>query len=143
MHRRLIGTLFAATTVVFFSSCYQTYSETETKTLLESVGFLPHEIDTMICIARHESGLRPDAIAVVNNGGPQKNSLDVGLFQINSYFWARPTAKGGCGVEEFELLDPWINARCARQVFNRHGYNGWIAYKKHRFLCDNYVADAR
>lgn len=118
-------------------------SEWEVARLLFLAGFKPEEIHTMICIAQHESHLRPDAIGYATASGRARNSRDIGLFQINSYWWARPVKDGGCGVSEEELFDPEVNSRCAHRVFERHGFSGWVAFKKHETKCRTYLADLR
>lgn len=131
--------------IAFITSCEPDFAltDSETSVLLLSAGFQQNELNTMICIAHHESAMRPDAIGVATPLGKGKDSIDIGLFQINNYFWARPISEGGCGVTEYQLLDPAINAQCARRVFNRHGYDGWVAYRKHMLRCNDYVADLR
>lgn len=115
-------------------------SEWDVAKLLVDAGFKAGEIHPMICIARYESALRTDAIGYATQG-VARGSKDIGVFQINSYYWARSRNQGGCGFSERQLFDPIKNAQCARMVFERHGFDGWVAFKKHRTTCQNYVAD--
>lgn len=159
MIRQIIHLTILLSSLLLFSACgddvYQAGAPSDERTsaplptrlhegdvarLLVDAGFRAHEIHTMICIANYESGLRSDAIGIATHGRA-RGSRDIGIFQINAYFWARPRGEGGCGLTELQLLDPRANARCARMVYERHGFNGWIAYKKNRMTCQNYIAD--
>jgi len=128
-----------------FSSCARDYalSEEEVADLLITAGFKSHEIGPMVCIARHESAMRPEAINMNISSRTGKSSYDIGLFQINTHWWARPTVDGGCGIQEHELFNSFLNANCARRVFNRHGYEGWNAFKSHRGECSAYQFASR
>ncbi len=117
-------------------------NEWEVAKLLVDAGFKAGEIHPMICIAKHESGFRTNAMGAVTKG-KARGSRDVGIFQINSYYWARPKSVGGCGMTEQELIDPLENARCARIVYKRHGFDAWVAFRKHRMICTSYVANLR
>ena len=73
--------------------------------------------DRAIEIARCESGLNPNAINNSNSNG----STDVGLFQINSVH----------GVRSKWLLNPDINIRVAKQIFDEQGnFSAWVCDRK-------------
>jgi hypothetical protein len=116
--------------------------EWEVAEFLYEAGFKDEEVHQMVCIARYESGLKSKAIGRAATG-QAKGSKDIGLFQINTHFWAKSKSKGGCGISEADLFDPSINARCARMVYERHGFDGWVAYKRNRATCQRYLADLR
>lgn len=128
-----------------FSSCARDYalSEHEVAELLVTAGFKSHEVGPMLCIARYESAMRPEAINVNVSQKTKKSSYDIGLFQINTHWWARPVVDGGCGLQEHELFNSYLNTHCARRVFNRHGYDGWNAYKSHKVECNSYQFASR
>lgn len=45
-----------------------------------------------------------------------------------------------CNVKcETVLKDDAANVRCAKKVYDRHGFSGWSAYKSHP-ECKNYQA---
>lgn len=98
--------------------------------MLTTLGFTIPDAQVMVCIAKYESGLRIDAI---NKDLNDNNSIDYGLFQINDRFWMQT-----CNTTPAELLTAHGNIRCAKKVFERQGFNAWIAYKKYKQTCDNY-----
>lgn len=69
------------------------------------------EYKNAIKIASCESGLRPDAWNENTNG-----SVDVGVFQINSVH----------GIRAKWLLNPEVNIRVAKQLFDEQGWNPWV-----------------
>ncbi len=86
----------------------------------------------MVCVAIHESALKPTAI----NGKLNRNgSVDYGLFQINDKVWGEK-----CDVDR--LMDPKYNTECAKIVYDNQGLEAWYGYKKHKKKCDNYKAKA-
>lgn len=100
------------------------------KALLTAAGFLPQHIPTMMCIAKWESSLRPDAVNVNTDG-----SVDIGLFQINNRYWV-DIEGGGCPYSMEELFDPVNNVSCAKTVFDAMGFRAWVAYNT-RQECKN------
>jgi hypothetical protein len=107
---------------------------------LKNAGFPSSTIGTMVCIAKHESGLNPGATNKNNDG-----STDYGLFQINSYYWCSgdPMSKyNECGQSCQTLLnDPQKNTNCAKKVYNEQGYNAWYGYQYHKAECDAYTVN--
>lgn len=92
------------------------------KTLLVSAGFLQGQIETMTCIAKWESSFNTLAINMNEN-----NTVDYGLFQINSRWWLDNGANG-CSQTREELLTAEGNVACAKFVFDRQGFKAWVAY---------------
>ena len=103
--------------------------------LAADAGFTGYQVTTMVAISKAESNHDAYAIGVVDNPtSPAHRSIDVGLWQINSYWW--PT------VLLAVLLDPAGNAGQARKVFEsrfnsaeggytarvRAGYAAWHVY---------------
>lgn len=86
------------------------------------------------CIAKNESGMRRWIIGVgyfLANGdwrvtGNSNGTLDQGLFQINDVHWRRFNGK--------DRLDPFENARVAREIYDEQGWNPWVAKKHCRYL---------
>jgi C-type lysozyme/alpha-lactalbumin family protein len=79
-----------------------------------------HDANTLVCIAHHESKLKPGAINHHNSNGTK----DYGLFQINS-IWKKP-----CGLSAKQLLDSKKNLTCAVHVYNKQGLKAWVTYPK-------------
>jgi hypothetical protein len=104
-----------------------TLTEGHVYELASRAGFPNKVLSTMVCIANYESARRPHAVGVNKDG-----SRDIGLFQINKKIWGK--------VCPGDLTKPWYNARCAKKVYDEQGLNAWIAYRKHKFRCNNYVA---
>ena len=73
----------------------------------------PHDAARAVCVARHESSLRPSAYSRGNYG----------LFQIN---WSAHSY-----LDRSRLFEPVYNVKAARRIYNdakrRHG-NGWIPW---------------
>jgi lysozyme C len=95
---------------------------------LKSAGFPDYIIPTMVCIAKHESNLKSNAVNLNNNG-----STDHGIFQINDAWWLAE-----CGVNEEMLKDPLVNAQCAKTVFDQQGLMAWYGYQKNWSRCNSY-----
>jgi Lysozyme like domain len=109
--------------------------ETQTKEIIQVVNELPeydqlNDIEKYICdkwgsykcataiaIAKSESGLREQAIGI------NDNSIDVGIFQINSVHFS----KEGCSLKE--LVDAKKNVDCAYKIYEASGWNAWSVYK--------------
>ncbi len=94
------------------------------KNLLENLHFPKNTIPTMYCIAKWESNLNPKALNFNSN-----NTVDVGLFQINSSWFNK------CQVSFSDLYDEKNNAKCALLVYKKQGFNGWTSFLKHQQLC--------
>jgi hypothetical protein len=99
----------------------------EVAELLVKAGGNGWTVVTMGAIAAAESGR--NAYAVNVNDSPDKpshRSLDLGLFQINTFFNPQHAIK--------DLLDPELNTRVALQILKDaggppNGYNRWNAFK--------------
>lgn len=89
-------------------------------------GFKPHEIPTMFCIALWESAFNRKAI---NNN--TNKTQDTGLFQIND-IWLP-----ACKMTRSDLLDAGNNAKCARLVLKKQGFNAWVTFNKFAHFCKN------
>lgn len=85
--------------------------------------FGPYDCKTALAVASAESGLREDALNL--NGG---DSLDYGIFQINSVHWERE----GCHLRD--LVDPHKNVDCAYQIWVEQGWTPWVAWKNGSYL---------
>lgn len=81
----------------------------------------PQDAQTMVCIAKHESSLRPKAI---NKKLNQNKTKDYGLFQINDV-WLEE-----CDVTSHQLLEVNYNVLCAVHVYKTQGLEAWATYKK-------------
>jgi hypothetical protein len=87
--------------------------------LLKDAGFPTKTIPTMFCIAQMESGLNPKALNYNTN-----NTVDVGLFQINSIWFKK------CNTDIAVLYDEKENSRCAYMVYKNQGFSAWVTYNK-------------
>jgi len=102
-------------------SVLQTLSYTYITNLLKDTGFPEKSIPTMYCIAKWESGLNPKALNFNSN-----NTVDVGLFQINSTWFKK------CGANLATLYDEKENTECALTVFKNQGLSAWTTYNKNK-----------
>lgn len=93
--------------------------------LLKEVGFPEHTIPTMYCIAKWESGLNPKALNFNDN-----NTIDVGLFQINSSWFKK------CNTNIAMLYNEKENTRCALTVLKKQGFPAWTTYNKNKNRAD-------
>jgi hypothetical protein len=59
--------------------------------------------------------------------GINENSIDAGIFQINSVHFKQP----GCSLKE--ILDPYKNADCAYQIWEASGWSPWVAWNNDNF----------
>ena len=89
--------------------------------LLKDTGFPEKTIPTMYCIAKWESGLNPKALNYNNN-----NTVDVGLFQINSSWFKK------CNTNIATLYDEKQNSQCALTVYKNQGFPAWTTYNKNK-----------
>jgi lysozyme-like protein/replisome organiser protein len=72
------------------------------------------DADMAVAIGRCESGLRADAI------GHNANSIDQGIFQINSVHAAKYAGE--------DIFNPDVNIRVAYQIFKASGWGAWTTY---------------
>ncbi len=91
--------------------------------LIQNAGFPMEVWGTMRCIAKYESGFDSGEVHINKNG-----SKDIGLFQINKGFWGK--------ICTGNLFDPVVNTACAKTVYVTQGLTAWVAYKKHKQICD-------
>jgi hypothetical protein len=82
--------------------------------LARDAGFTAGQGVTMTAIALAESG-GDTAVTHRNTNG----SLDVGLWQINSIH----------GYSESAMKDPFQNAKAAKAIHAKQGYNAWTVFK--------------
>lgn len=82
--------------------------------------FPAEEIEVALCVIRHESGGNP--------GADNPRSSATGLFQVLSSLWS-----DHYGVSYAQLLDPEINTRVARSIWDQSGWSAWSAYRR----CDH------
>jgi hypothetical protein len=82
---------------------------------LVAVEFPAREIETAMCVIRHESGGNPHAD---NPGSSAK-----GLFQVLASLWGPHY-----GVSHSELSDPVTNIRIAADIWRNHGWAAWSPY---------------
>lgn len=78
--------------------------------------FPADEVDTAMCVIRYESAGNPEA--------DNPRSTATGLFQILGSLWGEHY-----GVTYEELLDPEVNTRLARDIWDRSGWLAWTAYR--------------
>lgn len=91
--------------------------------------FPAHIEDTMVCIARRESGLNPRAINWSDRHSTGRGSY--GLFQLGHLHGVRSTS-GITGVgyrftrgNVFRMLDPVVNVRSALALYRNGGLGPW------------------
>jgi len=82
--------------------------------------FPPEEVEIGLCVIRNESGGDP--------GAENPRSSAAGLFQILSSLWS-----DHYGVSYDRLLDPEVNTRVARSIWDKSGWLAWSAYRR----CDH------
>lgn len=80
--------------------------------LLVDAYFPDDEVETALCIIRHESGGDPEA--------DNPRSSAAGLFQILGSLWAPQF-----GVSQSQLYDPAMNVRLARIIWDESGWGAW------------------
>lgn len=79
--------------------------------------FPTSEVDTAMCIIRHESSGDPRA--------DNPRSTASGLFQILESLWGPHY-----GVSTAELYDPPTNVRLASDIWENYGWWAWSPYKR-------------
>lgn len=82
--------------------------------------FPPEEVEVALCVIQNESGGDPEA--------ENPRSSATGLFQVLSSLWS-----DHYGVSYTELLDPNVNTRVARAIWDESGWAAWSAYRR----CDH------
>lgn len=75
------------------------------------------EVDTALCIIRHESAGDPRA--------DNPRSTATGLFQILESLWGPHY-----GVSTSELNQPQTNVRLASDIWREYGWSAWSPYKR-------------
>jgi len=97
----------------------------EVAQLLYEVGFRDDDLVSMVAIAGRESSYDPGAHRT--NRDPSMMVGDFGLFQIN-YINDTPSFRQAVGfTDRAQLLDPEVNARAAKHLFDRGGLAPWTA----------------
>lgn len=81
-----------------------------------------YDCKTALAIAKAESGMREDAFHANTN-----NSIDVGIFQINSTHFKQP----GCSLKE--VSDMYKNVDCAYTIWKASGWNPWSVFNNGSF----------
>jgi hypothetical protein len=79
--------------------------------------FPSQDIETALCVIRHESGGNPDA------DNPRSSAK--GLFQVLGSLWGPHY-----GVSQSELYDPATNTRIAADIKERYGWSAWSPYQR-------------
>lgn len=79
--------------------------------------FPTSEVDTAMCIIRHESGGDPRA--------DNPRSTASGLFQILGSLWGPHY-----GVSTADLYEPQTNVRLASDIWENYGWRAWSPYKR-------------
>lgn len=79
--------------------------------------FPADEVDTALCIIRHESKGDPTA------DNPRSSAS--GLFQVLGSMWAPYY-----GVSRDALFDPMVNTRIARAIWDGSGWWAWSPYER-------------
>lgn len=112
-------------------------SPVDTAYFLLEAGFVGWQVVRFGAIAAAESALNAYAINVNHiPGSIAHRSLDIGLLQINSFFWLSES------VSISLLLDPAGNCRTAFDIFKYFGglrdpvkgYNAWASYRNRTFV---------
>jgi hypothetical protein len=93
-------------------------SPREVALLVLSTGWTGEDAVTAVAVVGAESGFRIRAKNVAKNG-----TFDAGLFQINSIH----------GYNEGTLYVPGLNAQAAYKLYQRRGFQPWVAYKNGRY----------
>jgi hypothetical protein len=90
--------------------------------LAYQAGFREPVLSQMVAVARRESGYNPTAW---RTDSPGKGTGDVGLWQIN---YVNLPALRSIGITSMnQLLDPETNARAAKFLYDRSGFQPWTA----------------
>nr|AAO18668.1 lysozyme precursor [Branchiostoma belcheri tsingtauense] len=109
----------------------KTYEKCELARELVSRGLTTRsQAGEWICLVQHESSFRTGALGGPNGDG----SYDHELFQINDYYWCDDGGPhNDCGVSCSALRDNNIadDVRCAKLIYQRHGFNAWYGWINH------------
>jgi hypothetical protein len=98
---------------------FKDLTETE-QMILDTFGLENYKIAR--AIAKAESGMRCDAFNINTN-----NTIDYGLYQINSIHWKRFG-----GLEKLVTCEQQIKA--AYELYKEQGWNPWVVYNTGRFI---------
>ena len=79
--------------------------------------FPSDEVDTALCIIRHESAGDPEA--------DNPRSSATGLFQILASLWGPHF-----DVSTAELLEPHVNVDLARDIWEKQGWGAWSPFER-------------
>jgi hypothetical protein len=82
----------------------------------------PFDCKTALAIAKAESGIREDAININAN-----NTIDYGIFQINSVHFKKP----GCSMKDLVIEEK--NVDCAYSIWKAQGWTPWVAFNNGNF----------
>ena len=85
--------------------------------------FGTYDCKTALAIVDAESGFREEAIHINTN-----NTIDVGLFQINSVHFKQE----GCSLKE--VVDQYKNVDCAYSIFKASGWTPWTTFNNNSYL---------
>ena len=98
--------------------------------LAEEVGFTPEQATIMAAIALAESGGNAQIDTVQSGLDPEKkNEFSLGLWQINMIKdFASERRKAFKIQSDQELYNPAVNARAAKIMFDKQGFEAWGAY---------------
>lgn len=97
----------------------------------KAAGFAGTQVVIMTAIALGESGGRTD---ITHKNNDAHGSTDYGLWQINDY-WNADILRSG------DWRNPADNARMARAVFEKQGYQAWSVYKQRTYA--KHLAEAQ
>ena len=85
--------------------------------------FGPMDCKIALSVAQAESGFREDAININTN-----NTVDIGIFQINSIHYSKP----GCSLKEVVIEEK--NVICAVSIWKASGWGAWSSVNNGSFL---------
>jgi hypothetical protein len=85
------------------------------------------DLVTIVAIGRSESGGNENARNINDN-----DTVDAGYWQINQIHWH--------GLQESAVKDLGVNARLAKEVYDKQGFQAWTDYKNNKYR--NYLSFA-
>lgn len=88
--------------------------------LFEQTGFDYYKYKKLEKIVWCESKWKVDAVRI-NKSIKGKQSIDYGLFQVNSYYWGEAAAKLGLDYKN----DPLDNIDMGLHILDKQGFNAW------------------
>lgn len=85
-----------------------------------------------ICLTKYESSWNTNVIGPMNSDG----TYDYGFFQINDYYWCYSSGQpkyNDCNIDCSKLIDNSLtdDSKCAKTIYNRHGYSAWYGWINH------------